>query len=548
MGKRAKSDAGERAEPSAAGELPGGWCWARLDNVAEVRLGRQRSPDKMLGLSPRPYLRAANVTWTGLDLRDVNSMDFTAEEAAIYELKSGDVLLNEASGSPAEVGKAALYRGEIEGCCFQNTLIRVRPGVALDSEYLASRLRFEALRGAFVDHGRGIGINHLGSAKMQSWPIPLPPLAEQRRIVAKLEALLGRIRRAREALDAVPAMVERYKKSVLGAAFAHIDAPRELLGAVCSAITSGSRGWAEHYASEGAIFVRVGNFRRNEVDLDLTSVTYVDPPRDAEGTRTGLTAGDVLITITADVGKTAVVRDSLGEAYVNQHVALCRPFAKVDSEYLAWCLLDPGGIQHTIRDLEYGMTKASLSLRQLRELQIPLPPLDEQRAIVARIDAAFARARAMLSAADAARAQLDVLERSVLAKAFRGELVEQDPADEPASVMLDRVRADRAKSGAPAKKPRKPRASTELAAPTIVPEPVAPSKPAGTAAALVPVAEWVVRVAHAGREGLPVHDVRTTHGGASADEFYRELRAQIDAGRLREERRGEQAWIVANES
>ncbi len=99
-----------------------------------------------------------------------------------------------------------------------------------------------------------------------------------------------------------------------------------------------------------------------------------------------------------------------------------------------------------------------MSLATIGKISVPLPPLAEQHAIVARIDAAFARARALLDAADSARSQLDELERSVLAKAFRGELVPQDPSDEPASVLLDRVRAERAE--APARKPRKPRATT----------------------------------------------------------------------------------------
>src|SRR5271166_7150191 len=125
-------------------ELPPGWVTARLDQVAEVRLGRQRSPKNHSGDRMRPYLRAANVTWSGLDLSDVKEMNFTDDESAVYELRAGDVLLTEASGSASEVGKPALWRDEIEGCCFQNTLLRVRSRAPLP-EYLLNLLQSEAL-------------------------------------------------------------------------------------------------------------------------------------------------------------------------------------------------------------------------------------------------------------------------------------------------------------------------------------------------------------------------------------------------------------------
>lgn len=97
-----------------------------LGEVAEVRLGRQRAPKNHSGDSMRPYIRAANVTWAGLSLDDVKSMNFTDEELDVYRMMPGDVVLSEASGSPGEVGKPALWSGEIPDCAFQNTLIRIR--------------------------------------------------------------------------------------------------------------------------------------------------------------------------------------------------------------------------------------------------------------------------------------------------------------------------------------------------------------------------------------------------------------------------------------
>ena len=168
----------------------------------------------------RPYMRAANVGWNGLRLEDVKEMDFSPDEYATYALQHGDVLVGEASGSRDEVGKSAVWRGEIPGACFQNTLIRVRVNRAFATpDFVQLRLQHDASRGALAEISKGVGIHHLGRDGLASWEIPLPPLDEQRRIVAKLDALRARSRRAKDALDAVPALLERLRQSILAAAF-----------------------------------------------------------------------------------------------------------------------------------------------------------------------------------------------------------------------------------------------------------------------------------------------------------------------------------------
>lgn len=158
-----------------------------LEAIAEVRLGRQRSPKNHSGPNNRKYLRAANVGWDGLKLDDVKTMNFTDAEMKTYGLEVGDLLLNEASGSPNEVGKPAIWMGEIEDCAFQNTLLRVRPTDRVDPRYLLHYLHEQAVTAAFARGSRGVGIHHLGREALSKWPVPLPPLDEQRRIAAILD-------------------------------------------------------------------------------------------------------------------------------------------------------------------------------------------------------------------------------------------------------------------------------------------------------------------------------------------------------------------------
>src|SRR6185312_641164 len=90
-------------------------------------------------------------------------------------------------------------------------------------------------------------------------------------------------------------------------------------------VTSGSRGWAQYYSVEGAVFIRMGNLNHNTISLDLSITQYVNPPKGVEGTRTQVQANDILISITAELGMVALIPGELGEAYINQHIALARP-------------------------------------------------------------------------------------------------------------------------------------------------------------------------------------------------------------------------------
>ena len=210
----------EPASPdtSALPELPEGWVWATVSAMGEVRLGRQRSPAKAFGPNLRPYLRAANLTWEGLALADVKEMDFDDREFAVYQLAPGDIVLSEASGSVDEVGKPAVWNGEIEGCCFQNTVIRVRPTSGMTS-YLYHHLLGDARSGALGQAARGVGIHHLGAERMESWPIAIPPIAEQHRIVAEVERRLSGVQQAEATVDASLRRAERLRQSVLKRAF-----------------------------------------------------------------------------------------------------------------------------------------------------------------------------------------------------------------------------------------------------------------------------------------------------------------------------------------
>ena len=189
------------------------WKRVPLSEIAEVRLGRQRSPKRAVGPNMRPYMRAANVTWNGISLHDVKEMDFTPEEFETYALRPGDLLLSEASGSASEVGKPAVWNDEVPDCCFQNTLIRVR---APDSLVPFLHLHFykDALTGEFGRAARGVGIHHLGAKTLSDWEVHLPPPDEQRRTVEAVDSYFTRLDHIAATLEQVRRNLKRHRASI----------------------------------------------------------------------------------------------------------------------------------------------------------------------------------------------------------------------------------------------------------------------------------------------------------------------------------------------
>jgi len=156
------------------------------------------------------------------------------------------------------------------------------------------------------------------------------------------------------------------------------------LGEITKIITSGSRGWAKYYSNEGAIFIGMGNLSKGDYKLRLNNVQHVDPPKGSEGDRTQLESGDILISITGDVGMLGFIPEEFGEAYINQHTCLVRLMNGLENRYFAELLRTPLCIRQ-FNEPQRGI-KNSFRLSDVAELFVPLPPTEEQKKILTVID------------------------------------------------------------------------------------------------------------------------------------------------------------------
>ena len=175
--------------------VPSEWTWRTVKECGEIKLGRQRSPKDHHGPNMVPYLRVANVQDGWLDLTDVKSMNFTPEEQETFRLLPDDILLNEGQ-SRELVGRSAIYRGEVPGACFQNTLLRFRPYPGLTPDFALRVFQSYLYEGRFSEAAtQTTNMAHLSAGRLAAVEFPLPPEAEQHRIVAKVDELTTLIHR-----------------------------------------------------------------------------------------------------------------------------------------------------------------------------------------------------------------------------------------------------------------------------------------------------------------------------------------------------------------
>ncbi|CAD2266494.1 Type-1 restriction enzyme EcoKI specificity protein [Stutzerimonas stutzeri] len=286
----------------------------------------------------------------------------------------------------------------------------------------------------------------------------LPPLAEQTRIAAKLDELLAQVDTLKARIDGIPALLKRFRQSVLAAAVSGRLTEEwrkgrtaadfrdvELGNLIKEGPQNGIYKPSSAYGS-GVKIIRIDSFYSGEItDWGRLRSLQVDP-RELEAW--GVRESDILINRVNSIehlGKCALVRSVPEPAVFESNImrmSLKRDV--VHPEYLMRFLSSEVGRLRLIAKAKHAVNQASINQGDVKACKVPLPSIDEQTEIVRRVEQLFAFADQLEARLKAAQARIDRLTQSILAKAFRGELVPQDPNDEPASALLERIKAQRA--------------------------------------------------------------------------------------------------------
>lgn len=308
----------------------------------------------------------------------------------------------------------------------------------------------------------GMNLTHTRFAKIE---IPVPPTNEQKRIADKLDAVLARVDACRDRLNLVPAILKRFRQSVVSTAVTGkltedwrnqqstspdiYRSKSTTLVDLCLAgrvITYGVIKLGNE-TPQGVPCLRTSNVRW--LRFDTEGIKRIASGLSLEYSRTILQGGEVLVNVRGTLGGVAVVSTNMVGWNVSREVAVVPVDAtKASPDFLAlWIASDSS--QRWLSKVEKGVAYVGINIEDLRALPVELPSLQEQTEIVRRVESLFAYADRLEARYASARAQTERLTPALLAKAFRGELVPQDPNDEPASVLLQRIRASR--EAAPAK-------------------------------------------------------------------------------------------------
>ncbi len=495
--------------------LPPGWCWATLKDVGDFINGDRGknypSRDTFVE-SGIPFINAGHLTRDGYI--DLSTMNYITEER-FNLLGDGKILRNDVlyclRGS---LGKAAIAR-DLERGAIASSLLIIRPLKGSIAEFIYYFLVSPEGKALIRLHDNGSAQPNLAARSVAQYEIPLPPLNEQRRIVAKLEALLARSRGAKEALDRIPVLLDRFRQSVLAAAFrgdltrdwreknpdpepasklleriraerrrcwekvelermrakgrlpmderwkekyeqptcvedenpddlhpgwawATVDeiAPERRIGLVRSAAQQRPVGGAPYIRMQH--YDRFGRWQFSDLSTVATSPEELDEYE--------LRPADVLFNTRNSyelVGKVAIwPKDRPGHVYNNNLMRL-RFVTSVLPEWAGLQMIAPE-FQGRLADLKSATTSVcAIYGRDLDRQPLRIVPLAEQRVITSRIEAAFEAIERLRASAVTAHTKQVSLEISLLAKAFRGELVQQDPNDESASLLLERIKTER---------------------------------------------------------------------------------------------------------
>jgi type I restriction enzyme S subunit len=304
-----------------------------------------------------------------------------------------------------------------------------------------------------------VNIFHIGREGLANHPIPVPPPQEQRRIVAKVKALSARSTAVRAELARVEMLAARAKQVVLATAFNSYPRTAKV-GDFVSAIEAGKNVRCQERPPQA--------HEKGLVKVSAVTWGIFDPaasktlgPSEQPPERSRIRAGDFLFSRanTVDlVGACVIVGKDPKNLYLSDKI-LRLVMDDDDKRWLLWYLRSPDGRA----SLESASSGNQLSMRNisqagLLDILVPAIPQGEKQQIAARIEGELRRISLTGNEAKNAAHLLDRLDQSILAKAFRGELVPQDPDDEPASAVLDRIRAQREAAGAPRRRGRNPRA------------------------------------------------------------------------------------------
>lgn len=429
-------------------ELPKGWVETEIGIVSDLIRGvsyGKNDVQESQGDNDFLILRGGNIQ-DGKIITDSTDTVFV-NESLIKEsqfIRKGDVVIVGSTGSKNLIGKAGIAKYDFSNISFGAFMMLIRPNSKLHSSYFDYYFLSDNYRNVIRDLAGGVNINNIRKEYITGLKLPLPPLPEQKRIVAKLDSLFAHIENTKTRLEKVPTLLKNFRQAVLTQAVTGKlteDQKRwdkHLLEELCISITDGDHQ-APPQVQEGIPFLVISNVSSGVFDFDKVTrhvpKEYYDSLKDTRRPR----KGDVLYTVTGSYGIPLIV-DFDKEFCFQRHIAILRPDQnKILSKYLKF-LLQSDSILKQAHNVATGTAQLTVPLRGIRSFEVIIPKIDVQTEIVRRVESLFAKADAIETKYKLLKEKIDNLPQTILSKSFKGELVEQLEGDGDARELLEEIK------------------------------------------------------------------------------------------------------------
>lgn len=439
-------------------EFPSDWEVSELEELARFIDYRGKTPQKTTdGI---PLITAKNIR-DGF-LSD-EPREFIAE--ADYEPwmtrgipQFGDVLITTEAplGNVAQINLSYKFALAQRAICLQPFLYGIE-------NWLAYALRAPQFQALLLENSTGTTVKGIKAATLKKLNIPVPPLAEQKQIAAKLDELMAQVDTIKTRLDAIPHILKRFRQSVLAAAVSGtLGQPGECktgnwkvvkIADLCHSAFDGPFGSklkSDDYTEKGTRVVRLENIGHLRFDDDKK--TYISNEKYEQLFGNALKPSDILFSSFVDQDIRVCMLPDLKESFINKADCFCLRMntEKCDVKFIMYVLASRQTYDR-IKDQVHGATRPRINLGFLKKFEVEIPQKEEQTEIVRRVEQLFAYADQIEQRVKDAQARVNHLTQSILAKAFRGELTAdwraQNPdlisGDNSAEALLARIRAER---------------------------------------------------------------------------------------------------------
>lgn len=429
-------------------EVPENWVWVRLGAVCFFENGYAFKSDKFSSEKGIPVIRISNIKENNVDVDDcIKTLEENIDEKFIVH--QGDLLI---AMSGATTGKNGVYMSA--NIAYLNQ--RVGNIKVKNKELLIEKFRnfyIANMQNEILNTAYGGAQPNISSQKMSVMTFPLPPLSEQQRIVERIEELFAKLDEAKERLQEVAESFAVRKAAILHKAFtgeltkqwrrengvSDESWEEKTIGEICSSLKYGT---SKKSSDDGEVVVlRMGNLQNGEIDW--SNLAYTSDEEDIK--KYLLKSGDVLFNRTNSpelVGKTSIYRGEMPAIYAGYLIKLDYEKNIVVGDYLNYYLNSSKAKEYYMQVKTDGVSQSNINAKKIGEFEIPLPTLSEQHEIVRLIDDLLARERAAQQATEQALASIDLMKKSILARAFRGELGTNKASEASALELLKQVLAE----------------------------------------------------------------------------------------------------------